>query len=136
MKEFKMSAELIRYCKQSGCAISIFAGYEDLAEKTLLLQKIKGASKKQITKFREVLGWYITENLRRIALMDIAAGNLVVITKTTAVKTYGKALVVQCPWCLLVDNPHYKTSSPMQLYFPNLLNEIKASQNIKVCDET
>ncbi|WP_434782379.1 hypothetical protein [Ferrovum myxofaciens] len=131
-----MSGDLIRYCKQSGCDISIFAGYEDLAEKTLLLQKIKGSSKKQITKFREVLGWYINEDLRRIALLDIAAGNLVVIAKTTAVKIYGKALVAQCPWCLLADNPHYKTSSPMQLYFPSLLNEIKARQIAKVCDET
>lgn len=120
-----MSEELKRYCKASKHDIAQFAGFEDLAERTLIAQKAKSASKKSIVRFREVLAWHIPNDLRRIVLEDIATGELNAITKSTAIKTYGKALINQCPWFLLADNPHYKTASPMQLYSTKLLDALK-----------
>jgi len=80
--------DLIKFCKRNAYDLSIFDGYEYLANETVKHQKIKGSSKKQVSNFREVLGWYITEDLRKIALMDIADGNLILITKSSAIKKY------------------------------------------------
>lgn len=123
-----MNEELKRYCKAGKHDISIFAGFEELAEKVLLTQKAKGANRRLIVRFREVLAWHITDDLRRIVLEDMSTGELNTITKSTAIKSFGKKLVEQCPWCLLADNPYYKSAARMQLYFPKLLEALKQRQ--------
>lgn len=121
-----MKTMLQKYCTSRKFDIAQFKGYEDLAE----LMLINGISHREsMRNFREILSWgNIPEHLRRVALESIASGARAV-TKSTALKNYGKAAIKLCPWVIEANNPHYKCAAPMQLYYTALIEALLQEAN-------
>ncbi len=122
------------YCKRNHHDHSQFYEFEELAEQCLCAQKEKKIKLKSIVYFREVLTWHIPADLRKLALNCIIRGESL-ISKSSVVSEYGHNGLNSCPWFFLVDNPHYKTAAPMQLYFPTLIEALgvfKKKNNVRV----
>lgn len=127
--------ELAQQLKTQYPALAVFANRRkvDITEYqpfAALLDKIyqkimdgtesKSASRKINSLINDWHGYPDRVDYINAALSDIAEG-IAPLAKGHATSDYGK-FVETCPYCIEVDNPYYKKSAPMRLFYPAVLN--------------